>query len=77
MFKEINKIPHNKYIATDISKEMLSKHPRGPKHLVTDLEKDFPLEDEEFDLAFCFFTLEHIENLQHFLEECYRILKRE
>ena len=77
MFKELDNIPHNEYIALDISKEMLLKHPRGPKHLVADLEKKLPLEDESFDVAVCFFTLEHIENIQGFFSEAYRILRKE
>ncbi len=75
MFKELNAIPHDQYVVVDISKEMLSKHPRGPKHLIADLEKKFPIEDETFDVAVCFFTLEHIENIQNFMEECFRILR--
>lgn len=77
MFKELNPIPHNKYVVVDISKEMLARHPRGPKHLIADLEKKFPIEDESFDLAVCFFTLEHIENIQNFMEETFRILRPE
>lgn len=77
MFKELNKIPHNTYIACDISKEMLLKHPRGPRHLVANLEEKLPIEDSSFDLAVCFFTLEHIENIERFLAECYRILRSE
>ena len=76
MFNELDKIPHNEYIALDISKEMLLKHPRGPKHLVADLEKKLPLEDESFDIAVIFFTLEHIENIHNFFAEAYRILQQ-
>ena len=75
MFKELNEIPHSEYVACDISKQMLLRHPRGAKHLVADLEKRLPLDDESFNIAVCFFTLEHIENIQGFLEECYRIVK--
>jgi ubiquinone/menaquinone biosynthesis C-methylase UbiE len=77
MFYELNQIPHKEYVALDISKEMLLHHPRGAKHLVADLEKKFPLEKEIFDLAVCFFTLEHIENLTNFFVETYRILRPE
>ncbi len=77
MFKELNPIPHNQYVVVDISKAMLSRHPRGPKHVIADLEKKFPLEDECFDVAVCFFTLEHLENIDQFMEECYRILRND
>lgn len=77
MYEELNKIPHNTYIACDISKKMLLKHPRGPKHLVADLEKSLPLKDESFDVAVSFFTVEHIENIQNFFSEAYRILRKE
>ena len=77
MYKELSKIPHDIYIAGDISKKLLLKHPRGPKQIILDLEKKLPLEDESFDVAVCFFTLEHIENIQGFFEEIYRILRKE
>jgi ubiquinone/menaquinone biosynthesis C-methylase UbiE len=56
---------------------MLLKHPRGPKHLVADLEKKLPLEDNSFDVAVSFFTLEHLEQLHTFFTEASRILKPE
>jgi ubiquinone/menaquinone biosynthesis C-methylase UbiE len=77
MFSQLNAIPHETYIALDISKEMLARHPKGPKPLVADLEKKLPLKNENFDIAVCFFTLEHIENLDHFFAEVYRILRPE
>ena len=77
MYKELSKIPHDTYIASDISKKMLLKHPRGPKQVVLDLEKKLPFDDESFDVAVCFFTLEYIENLQWFLSEVHRILTKE
>jgi ubiquinone/menaquinone biosynthesis C-methylase UbiE len=77
MFYELNNIPHQAYVALDISKAMLLHHPRGAKHVVADLEKPLPLGDESFDLAVCFFTLEHIEHLDTFFSEVYRILRSE
>jgi ubiquinone/menaquinone biosynthesis C-methylase UbiE len=38
------------------------------------LEQTFPFDDNSFDLAFCFFTLEHIQNIENFFNETYRIL---
>jgi ubiquinone/menaquinone biosynthesis C-methylase UbiE len=77
MFAALNQIPHQMYVALDISKEMLLKHPRGPKHLVADLEKKLILEDESFDVAVSFFTLEHVENIEQLFSEIYRILRSE
>ncbi|MDD2537581.1 MAG: class I SAM-dependent methyltransferase [Candidatus Absconditabacteria bacterium] len=75
MYKELSIIPHSTYVACDISREMLLNHPKGPQHLVANLEEKLPLDDESFDIAVCFFTLEHIEKSEEFLAECYRILK--
>jgi ubiquinone/menaquinone biosynthesis C-methylase UbiE len=77
MFNALNQIPHQTYIALDISKEMLLHHPKGAKQLVADLEKKIPLESETFDFAVCFFTLEHIEHLDNFFTETFRILRPE
>ena len=38
------------------------------------MEQVFPFDDNSFDLAFCFFTLEHIQNIENFFNEVYRIL---
>jgi ubiquinone/menaquinone biosynthesis C-methylase UbiE len=56
---------------------MLEKYPKEAKKKLVDLEESFPLEDDSFDLAFCFFTLEHIENIQNFFDETYRILSND
>ena len=77
MFYELNSIPHETYVALDISKEMLLKHPRGPKQVVADLEKKLPLEEDSFDVAVSFFTTEHLENIAGFFSEVYRILRPE
>ena len=46
---------------------------QAKKHIIN-LEEAFPFNDNSFDLAFCFFTLEHIENIEKFFNETYRIL---
>jgi ubiquinone/menaquinone biosynthesis C-methylase UbiE len=56
---------------------MLLHHHRGPKHLVANLEEKLPLNDESFDIAVSFFTLEHVENIDNFFAEAYRILRPE
>lgn len=77
MWYQLKDIPHEKYLAVDISKEMLARHPRGAKHLVADLEKPLPLESDSFDVAVSFFTLEHLERLEVLFSEVYRILRPE
>jgi SAM-dependent methyltransferase len=64
-----------KYIACDIAEKLLKKHPwKNVEKIICDLEKTLPFQDNYFDLAISFFVLEHIENLQNFFEESYRIL---
>ena len=77
MFSALNSIPHNEITACDISEKMLEKYPKDAKKKVVDLEEEFPFEDDSFDLAFCFFTLEHIENIEKFFNETYRILSND
>ena len=74
MFSVLNSIPHSEIVACDISEKMLEKYPKEAKKKIVDLEEKFPFEDNSFDLAFCFFTLEHIENIENFFNETYRIL---
>ena len=74
MFLTLNKIPHTEITACDISEKMLEKYPKWAKKHVVDLEQTFPFDDNSFDLAFCFFTLEHIQNIENFFNETYRIL---
>lgn len=75
MYKQLKKIEPDEYVACDIAKDLLAKHPWRIKKVVCDLEKDWPFEDASFDLLSAFFLLEHIEDIQHFFYESYRILK--
>ena len=77
MFSVLNSIPHTEITACDISEKMLEKYPKWAKKKIIDLEKDFPFENNRFDLAFCFFTLEHIKNIEKFFDETQRILSDE
>ena len=52
----------------------MAQHPGRIKKVVCDLEKDRPFEDQSFDLLSAFFLLEHIEDLDHFFAEGYRVL---
>ncbi|MBU0626731.1 class I SAM-dependent methyltransferase [Patescibacteria group bacterium] len=45
------------------------------KKIVANLESDLPLEDNAFDLAFSFFVIEHINNIDNLFAEIERILK--
>ena len=76
MYKQLQKYSFNTYTACDIAEKLLKKHPG--KHViktVCDLEAPLPFADESYDLAFCFFVLEHIEDLDNFFAELYRIVK--
>ena len=77
MFWVLNSIPHTEITACDISEKMLEKYPKWVKKEIVDLEWDSQFYDNSFDLAFCFFTLEHIENIENFFNETYRILSND
>ena len=77
MFSVLNSIPHDSITACDISEKMLERYPNWVNKKIVDLEQTFPFDDSSFDLAFCFFTLEHIQNIENFFEETYRILDNE
>lgn len=77
MFPVLNKIPHTNITACDISEKMLEKYPKWAIKKVANLEQSFPFENNEFNLAFTFFTLEHIKNIENFFSECYRILSND
>ena len=77
MFPILNSLPHKTITACDISDKMLERYPNWVNKKVVDLEQAFPFDDSFFDLAFCFFTLEHIQNIENFFEETYRILDNE
>lgn len=75
LYEQLKKINPDAYVACDCAQELLTKHPGRIKKVVCDLEKDRPFEDQSFDLLSAFFLLEHIENIDHFFSEAYRILK--
>ena len=75
MYEQLKKINPDDYVACDCAKELLSKHPGRIKKVVCNLEKNRPFEDSSFDLLSAFFLLEHIEDIEHFFNEAYRILK--
>lgn len=77
IYKQLQKYPFKSFTACDIAEKLLKKHPTGKNvtKIVCDLEDTLPFPDESFDLAFCFFVLEHIEDLESFFAEVYRIMK--
>lgn len=74
MYDQLKKINPTEYIACDCAKKLLEKHPWRIKKVVCNLEHQRPFEEEKFDLLTAFFLLEHIENLDHFFSEAFRIL---
>lgn len=77
MFQAINSIPHTEITACDISENMLERYPKFAKKQIANLEEPLPFNNNSFDLAFCFFTLEHIQNIENFFNETYRILSND
>jgi ubiquinone/menaquinone biosynthesis C-methylase UbiE len=43
---------------------------------VCNLEQKLPFKDQTFDEIRCYYVLEHLKNIGHFIEECYRVLKK-
>jgi len=63
------------YIWIDISENMLNQTKSYVKKIKHDLNLPFPLESNSADIIISLFTLLHIDNLQNFFEEIYRIMK--
>ncbi len=45
--------------------------------IFADTNKSFPYNDKEFDIVYCGEVLEHMVNPDHFIQECFRILKED
>lgn len=67
-FRFLRVDPSSSVVSIDASKE------RDPD-ILADLEKPFPLEDNEFDCVFCFNLLEHIYNHNNVIRESFRVLR--
>jgi len=74
LLKEKN-YPFHSYTACDISPKLLEKHPGDVRKTICDLESTLPFEDQSFDLAFSFFVLEHISDIDQLFFEMEKILK--
>lgn len=77
MYKHLQKLPHNKYVACDIAEKLLKRHPGTKKieKIVCDLKETLPFQDASFDLATSFFVFEHLEQLETVFDEVQRILR--
>ena len=65
------------YIWIDISENMLNQTKSYVRKIKHNLNLPFPLEDNSADVVLSLFTLIHIDNLQNFFEEVYRIMKED
>lgn len=71
------KFPNNRYIATDLMKEgLVQSYKRNPDimHIQCDFT-DAPFEDDSIDFIYSLNVLEHIEDDEKTISECYRTLK--
>jgi len=76
LYKYLNQLNPEKYVACDISSKLLAKHPwKIVEKIVCDLEWKLPFENDSFDLVTSFFVLEHIADLENLFSETYRILR--
>ena len=65
------------YVCVDISQNMLKQAKNSFKKVQHDLNLPFPFEYEYADVVLSLFVLLHIENLENFFSEVYRILKQD
>lgn len=71
------------YTGIDVKQTILQAGKRFVKHV--DIEtnfcaakaEDLPFSDETFDAVLSFQVFEHVQNVQHALSECHRVLKRQ
>lgn len=66
-----------KYIWVDISKNMLKNTKSYVTKIQSDLNNDIPIQDETWDIIISLFTVLHIDNIENFFKEVYRILKKD
>lgn len=74
LYKFFGNLDISKYVACDISEQLLKKHPGKIERIVCDLETTLPFSDSSFDLAVSFFVIEHLSDIKLFFDEVYRIL---
>lgn len=76
IFEHFKNIDFARYIALDISEDMLKLFRSSQiEKTCTDCSENIPLDDESVDLALAFFFFEYITTLESFFEEVYRVLK--
>lgn len=74
MYSQLSSLEPSEYVACDCAEKLLAQHPGKVKKVVCDLQKEWSFADESFDLLSAFFLLEHIEDLEHFFAEAWRVL---
>lgn len=61
-----------------IGTDFIDKYPKDSNVLKVDLDNErFPYEDDTFDDIYSRMHIAHLKNPEHFLGECYRVLKRD
>lgn len=78
LYKTYEWVKVSEYFACDISRELLKNHPKNINtniHIL-DLDDKFDLPEDYFDFATAFFVLEHLQDLDNFFNETYKILKQ-
>lgn len=60
----------------EIIDEQIKKAKKNIKVIKSDLNADFPFEDNSFDLIHANQVIEHIADLDHFVKEIYRVLRK-
>lgn len=66
-----------RYLACDISSQMLKNCNNRAEKKIIDFEEKIDIDEESFDLAICFFTLLHIKNIENFFKQIKNILKEQ
>ncbi len=77
MFKYFKNTNFARFVAADVSEELLKRHPwiQWVETVLCDLDQTLPFENESFDLVITFFVFEHIQHLRDLFEEVQRIMK--
>ncbi len=79
-------VPYTKYlknrkgvriVGVDISRQALNNNRDIDEKLLSNLEKPLPLAINSVDVISCRWTIEHIRNLDTFLNSCNKVIKKE
>jgi ubiquinone/menaquinone biosynthesis C-methylase UbiE len=77
LVKYVSNISYDQYIILDWSQALLHSAPSSYniKHIQGDLEQNRSIADNTIDVWLCFFVLWHLQILDHFFDELYRVTK--